>query len=249
VISQSFPNLGQQNPAKPSGLLLSAAPAPKFAASSIIPLPIAAMAGLQFPLIGEALTAQSQRIYAVMIGGRVAESREPVEAREHATRDILGSSSWFWGIPIIQRLFLRSFAPQDIQKALLLSRPAPRPLPVNTGTLKVFGRQLQQLDYHVLHNPLARYNLVSLQELANRKRDLERIWERTHAHLSTEAKAELEKPALRYLTRLTHWRKSAMGIGLTITLLTMGVGINLLNIWMTKNQIKREEQKKLSLSG
>jgi hypothetical protein len=217
--------------------------APAFGAS-LIPSPLALLAPLQFPIIGSVIDKQSQAIYAVQIGGRIGESRELVEAREHATRDVLGASTWFWGVPIFQRLFLMAFAPADIKKVLLLDKPAPQALAEGANWLKQGMHQLAKFNYHVLHNPLARYDLVSLEQLHNRSSDLERLWTKAHAGLESTAKHAMEAPAKEYLTRLLHWRKGAMGLGLAFTLSALGVGINLLNIYITKQQIKREEASK-----
>jgi hypothetical protein len=215
--------------------------------SSLIPSPLALLAPLQFPLIGSVIDKQCQAIYAVQIGGRIGESREFVEAREHATRDGLGASTWFWGVPIFQRLFLMAFAPTDIKKVLLLDKPAPQALAQGANWFKKGLHQLDKFNYHVLHNPLARYDLVSLEQLHNRSGDLERLWATAHSGLEAGAKHSLEAPAKQYLTRLLHWRKGAMGLGLAFTLGALGVGINLLNIFITKQQIQRELASKAAI--
>jgi hypothetical protein len=200
---------------------------------ALVPTPI------QFPLIGHVVDSQSQRIYAVQIAGRVAYSRDPTEAREHLVRDVLGASSWFWLVPIVRTLYIQHTAPEAVRQMLLLPKPAPVPQPGQAP----WQHQLEKLNYHVLGNPLARWHLVSLSEIKNRRRDLQAWWQQAHAHLSPEARQAAEAPVLQMLDRLVGWRKAAMGLGLTLTLLTLGIGINLLNIWMTKREVARRQQR------
>src|SRR5262249_52461544 len=119
------------------------------------------MKKMDFKELGSATIPQIMLIYGACILSRMynAGKRSKNELREEITRDSMGYTFWFFGTPILQRLFLKAFAPAPYGKALLALKQNPHG-PFASLNAK---QKLRALNHQF--NPIAHYGLPSTRQI------------------------------------------------------------------------------------
>jgi hypothetical protein len=156
------------------------------------------------------------------------------EIRETATRDPLGYALWIFGIPLLQRVFLRFCIPQKYREALTDASMAPESTQGLRGKLRWLNRKL---------NPL-RWSIPSREQVDNQMRyALEKIRKAGFA----EGSVEFQKVHHFYEKGMLRWRNMATLLGWTVTIGLLGVGVMLFNIQATRK--RNAQQMKAAASG
>ncbi|HEY9686336.1 MAG TPA: hypothetical protein V6C52_05110 [Coleofasciculaceae cyanobacterium] len=145
------------------------------------------------------------------------------EIRETATRDPLGYALWIFGIPLLQRVFLRFCIPKKYRESLTDASMAPESTQGLRGKLRWLNRKL---------NPL-RWSIPSREQVDNQMRyALEKIKKAGFG----EGSAEFQKVHHFYEKGMLRWRNMATLLGWTVTIGLLGVGVMLFNIQATRKR-------------
>jgi len=219
-----------------------ASPSPRF--QGVVPitprqLPVGKLLKtFDFRSLGTTTLVQAQVIYTSCILSRIFNGykRSPNDLRENTIRDSLGWTAWFYGVPILQRVFLSTFAPKPYRQALLPVAPKAF-AEVLHPTL---GQRLKQINWAC--NPLVRLALPTLQQVKDQSTlALARLEDSGvaphHAHY-----AELSN----YYKNLVKWRNYATGVGYLTTIAVLGIGINCLNIMVTRHKVHQLKARQLN---
>jgi hypothetical protein len=167
---------------------------------------------------------QPKVIYPMIIEKRLEASRSWAEFWENWTRDILGMTAWFWAIPIGQRLYVATKSPKPIQQALIVKKHAHY-----EGKPNLWHRLTA--PFHSEKNIL-NWDLLSSDSLRHRIKLLSKF---------EGAEAEKIKPALDFLKQAKLARDSATFLGLVVSFVALGVGVNVYNIYRTKRLVAHEQ--------
>ncbi len=187
---------------------------------------------LDFTAVGASPVAQIGLIFSSLIAWRLLAANERRRAsvskrwnelRENLMRDLLGFAFWFLGVPVLQRLYLAAVSHRNPRlKGVLIQH-------VKAESQKPKGL----LQWISAWNPLTNRYIPSSQQVKDQMR----------LALQSLEKAGLGKnhPAYRqtqadYL-RLVKHRNFATALGLGSTILLLGVGINLLNFYLTRKNM------------
>jgi len=186
---------------------------------------------MDFRSFGTSYLNQIQVIYAGCIGWRLVAANErrkdsPTkswnEVRENALRDSMGYLFWFFATPMLQRGIL-SYVTKKHNPAI--------------------GNSLYEVNKEVANgkgfigrlkawNPLYRVDIPSSEQVKNQKEQaLQHLRSGTEAYQKTEA----------YFNKLSKYRNVATGLGLINTILLIGIGINLLNFYLTRKNMERRK--------
>lgn len=163
------------------------------------------------------------RLLAANDRRRASVSKRWNELRENLMRDMLGFSFWFLGVPVLQRLYLGAVASRKPElKGILIK-----------------NMQDQSKDSKGLwgwlksHNPINNQYIPSSQQVRDQKvQALKGL---------TKGEAAFQKTEAAYENLIKH-RNFATAIGLGSTILLLGVGINLLNFYLTRKNMNRTLQ-------
>lgn len=119
-----------------------------------------AFAEFDFVEVGKSSIRHNQVVYGICIVSRLiaAASRSWNEVREHAIRDLMGWTFWFYATPMLHRFLLKGFAPKDVKDLVIHTRPQP-------DASGVMGK-LKLLNWYV--NPLARWEIPTTVQLEQR---------------------------------------------------------------------------------
>lgn len=194
-----------------------------------------------FQNLAVATINQIQVIYGMCLLSRTYNSwkRSPNELRETITRDSMGYTFWFFGTPILQRLFLKAFAPPNYKDALLEIKKTP--ISKNPTGLNI-QHKLSSINQKI--NPLAHFSLPTTRQVKNQMQHaLLRIEQSGYKEGSPEF-TKIEN----YYKNLVKWRNFATGLGYIVTIGLIGIGINLYNIHMTRKKNAKLEQPTMSPS-
>lgn len=175
---------------------------------------------LDYQQLGDTALRQVQLIYGVCIASRIASSRSKNEVIETVTRDPLAWLSWFYAMPMLQRVFLK-YAPgaAKYRDGLI----AIKPQPTATGA---FG-WLKKLNYM---NPLMRYDIPTRGQILDRKAQyLDKL-----VKAGVEETSEAYGKASKYFDGVLKWRNFSTGLAMGLTIMILGVGIKYINIAVTK---------------
>ncbi len=185
---------------------------------------------LDFKEIGQSSLEQLQLIYGVCIlwrwgaawyRGQRTPTKSNNEIRETVLRDSLGFSFWFFATPILQRLFLKRLAPKDVSKSLLEKTANP-----DKSGVRGFFRNLNHQ-----WNPLSRYAIPSSRQVNDGKIHALRDLLKTDG--ITTASPQYKALGAHY-DKLIKYRNLATATGLGATILLIGIGINLFNVYLTR---------------
>lgn len=164
--------------------------------------------------------AMSMLIYTWIILTRILFSRSDSERRENLRRDPLGWYAWFMGTPLMQGLLIRGL-PKDIKPLIFTEKTKHLSLPH-----KIFNWIVQ---------PTANYHVTSDKQLKQRAEQLIKL-----ATSDTMKKAIEKRFAM-----ATKVRALVYFFSLMFTFATLGIGIQWINIMLTKRDVmKRMNLKK-----
>ncbi len=216
-----------------------AAPSPRFSGKEkMIVLPVKSfLESLDFTKLGIAPVKQTGLVFSALIGWRLlaandrrlhSESKRWNELRENLMRDLLGFGFWFLGVPVIQRLYLAAVAQKNpALKNVLIQN-------VQQLKSKQTGNIFQQAKHWIgANNPIDNRYIPSTQQVADQK--VQMLAELKKADIGSEH--AVYQQTERYFQQLTKHRNFATAIGLGATIVSLGVGINLLNFYLTRKNV------------
>jgi hypothetical protein len=181
--------------------------------------------------LGFSQVGQIQLVYAGCILWRLIAANERRKAspsqswneiRESALRDSVGYAFWFFGTPTLQRLYLKVFPPQEMEKALI--QPTRNQETGLWATVKKW-------------NPISGYAIPSSEQVRDMKTQAIDRLKTASIDNSSENFQRVEK----YYKKLLHHRNMATGVGLLSTIGLLGIGINYLNFYLTQKNVKERE--------
>jgi len=192
------------------------------------------LGALDYFNVGESSLRQNQLIYTLVIISRIAagyvrgmkSGGDTHEAREHAMRDVAGWLIWYYAMGIFERAFISSRYPKQLN-ALVGKRSAKATEAEAAAKPSLFAR-------------IFGGETASIQQIANRKQHALDAINRQKKALGkkefAKAKAEIEH----YYGKLSNSRLTTAFTGLMMTIGLLGIGINLLNIYLTKRSLARQ---------
>lgn len=164
------------------------------------------------------------RLLAANERRRASESKRWNELRENLMRDLLGFAFWFLGVPVLQRLYLAAVAQHNpALKNILIQKME-------------FEKSQNLFDWLKANNPLNNQYIPSSQQVKDQMHQALKTLETAKmgpghpAYQQTQAVYE----------HLIKHRNFATALGLGSTILLLGVGINLINFYLTRKNITRE---------
>lgn len=181
--------------------------------------------------LGFSHVGQIQLVYAGCILWRLIAANERRKAspsqswneiRESALRDSVGYAFWFFGTPTLQRLYLKVFPSQEMEKALI--QPTRNQETGLWATVKKW-------------NPISGYAIPTSEQVRDMKNQAITRLGTASIDKSSENFQRVEK----YYKRLLHHRNIATGMGLLSTIGLLGIGINYLNFYLTQKNVKERE--------
>ena len=174
---------------------------------------------LDFANLGTSTVGQNKLIYGLVIGSRVGYSRSANERWENIRRDALGWYSWFMGSPLLQVGIVTGMLPLIAKgsKELMV-----RKLNQNAS--------LPQKLMYTLFNPSKLWLLASDKQLEQRQEQIVEFMRRRGKALKSTDIGKIEK----LFTKTKMFRGMTSLIGMLFTIALLGVGINLINIALTK---------------
>ncbi len=168
------------------------------------------------------------RLLAANERRRASVSKRWNELRENLMRDLLSFAFWFLGVPVLQRLYLRTVAKRNPQLQNILIQRSQAQATNGKGAL----------HWLKSNNPIHNWYIPSSQQ----------VKDQMHQALQTLSKAGVKPEAdvyrqteATYLNLIKH-RNLATALGLGSTILLLGVGINLLNFYLTQKNIIQNQQ-------
>ncbi len=177
-----------------------------------------------FATLGKATELMNRIIYGAVIGSRIGFSRSPKEAWENARRDMLGWYFWFMGSPIMQTLMVLGLGlvKPEANKVLISKVDNKAPAPI---------KFLQ-----FMFNPGRIYTIASDKQIHQRR---DQVIRDMIARKASRVEIEGVK---KFFGHMANYRALVSFIGLIFTFLSLGIGINLINIALTKAALKREHE-------
>lgn len=235
-------------PAKPPLKTLPFAPSLRFGASSasIVKLPGQGTPGIgrkllnymDFKELNNSHVNQIQIVYLACIAWRLVAANERRKAsdtkswneiRESALRDTVGFAFWFFATPLIQRGYLKWVGWKHPQlKAALIQKVA---LPDDPKAKKSFLQSLKAM------NPLTSLKIPSSDQVNDWMEQAKLGLEQQGVKPSDLGYVQTEK----FYKQLLMHRNIATAWGLGATIALLGVGINFLNIYMTRRNTRHRE--------
>lgn len=176
--------------------------------------------------LGDTSVNQIKLLYGSVILSRfaAAATRSWNELRETMTRDTLGYTFWLFTVPMLQRLILR-FAVRDKQYRNALLRTVPKP--EATGIKGAIKKLLWAVS------PVSRWQIASSSEIKDWGKQALYQLERQGVSQSDEVFKKTEK----YFHELLKRRNLTTGFGVALTIAILGVGINLVNMALTRKAV------------
>jgi|GEM_PF-6619381 len=197
----------------------------------IMPKPRKLLEHLDFTDIGASPVKQIGVIFSALIIWRLLAANERRRAsvskrwnelRENLMRDLLGFAFWFLGVPVLQRLYLGMVAKRNPKLQHIL---------IQRTHMETKGKGV--LGWIKANNPLTNRYIPSSQQVKDWMEQalLELKVDKTHPVYQ-----QTQKEFLRFIKH----RNLATALGLGSTILLLGVGINLLNFYLTRKNVTRE---------
>jgi len=186
---------------------------------------------------GIAMVKQNMLIYSIVICSRVAAAYQRglasgsfEEVREHAVRDSLGLTFWFFAGTFMQRVALR-LIPKQYRDALVFnpymeSKTTQRLATKTDGWSKFQNKLRQELSF------LFKGEVVSAKQAQQRG-------ELIFKHFA-ESGIKTPKKLERYLRNLRNISNFIWLFGLLITIGLLGIGINFINIAITRKNVAKK---------
>lgn len=233
-IHQAVP--AQQAPLSISAKKTAATSLPRFGNASGVTGPIKPRKILEkVDFIGKGASPASQiavifgslitwRLLAANDRRRASESKRWNELRENFLRDMLGFGFWFLGVPMVQRGYLKLAAQKNPQFENALVQHAELTKAERKGLSGFFKR----------NNPLYSIDIPTSQQVRDQKElALKALKEFEGKEVYTKTEAAFDK--------MIKHRNFATAIGLGSTILSLGLGINLINFYLTQKNMHRNE--------
>lgn len=189
-----------------------------------------------FKELGKTAVRNNQIIYAGVILSRMLFSRSANEAWENARRDVLGWYFWFMGSPLMQTALVLGLVPaiSKASKGLMVT-------PMNQNA------SLGQKILWTLSSPSKLWTIASDKQLHQRKAHV--LDAMKNEALAKSGGTTLDKAALarmanagKLFEKTTNLRALVSFVGLAFTFFALGIGINLLNIAMTKAALNKKQK-------
>lgn len=213
---------------------------PKFGNGAITKNPLKARKVLEtVDFIGKGVSPASQialifgslitwRLLAANDRRRASVSKRWNELRENLMRDLLGFGFWFLGVPVVQRVYLRTVAKHNPRlQDVLVQKEAESQNKVP---------EKRWMEWLKSNNPVNNRYIPSRQQVVDQKKlALEALG-------NIDKKSELYKQTEAAYENLIKHRNYATAIGLGSTILLLGIGINLLNFYLTHKNMNRNQQ-------
>jgi hypothetical protein len=191
---------------------------------------------------GKTLVGMNKLIYAAVIGSRILYSRSPNERMENARRDILGWYSWFMGSPLMQTALVLCMFP-------LVSK-------LYKGSQMAASKNLMLTHLDKSANPLkkALWGLFAPDKLWLIATDKQLHQRKTHIINGMKEQAikhsgRIDKVTLDRIAKVQNlfgktinYRALVSFIGLAFTFFALGIGINLVNIALTRNDLQKKHE-------
>jgi hypothetical protein len=166
------------------------------------------------------------RLLAANDRRRASVSKRWNELRENLMRDLLGFGFWFLGVPVVQRVYLRTAAKYNPQLKDVLVQ-----------NLQENGKPHKGImDLIKANNPVNNRYIPSSQQVKDQKE----LALKALGNISKDSKLYQQTEAV--YDNLVKHRNFATAIGLGSTILLLGVGINLLNFYLTHKNMNRQGQ-------
>ena len=192
---------------------------------------------LDFTSIGTSPVKQIGLIFSSLITWRLLAANERRRAsvskrwnelRENLMRDLLSFAFWFLGVPVLQRLYLRAVAQHNPQlKDILIQRMQAQ---------ATQGKGV--LNWLKSNNPIHNWYIPSSQQVKDQMHQALQPLKNTGVKPDADVYRQTEAT---YLNLIKH-RNLATALGLGSTILLLGVGINLLNFYLTQKNILQNQQ-------
>lgn len=183
-----------------------------------------------FSELGKSAVRHNQIIYAAVIASRIIFARSNNERMENARRDIPGWYFWFMGSPLMQAGIVRMCMPKAYQQLILTP----------TQEKATFLRKMLWLFV----NPKRIWHIASDKQIYQRKEQIISDIINT----AQKVKGKLPKSAINEINRINKMFTKTMQlrglvsfIGFMFTVLTLGVGINFINMAFTRKNINKEK--------
>jgi hypothetical protein len=180
---------------------------------------------LDYQFLGESLLAHSFIVYTIQNVGRAiaAGKRSWNEVREATTRDVMGTLFWFFAGGLTRMGVVRFIAPKVAKDLLLVKNPEPA-----GGLAKLLWQWV----------PSRKFSFATSGQMAERMVQMEKAL--TKSGLAGDALAAAKKPLEAILVNGgKKWRLLADAVGITNTVLLLGIGIPVYNILMTRRNVEK----------
>lgn len=195
-------------------------------------LPRRILEHLDFTAVGASPVKQIAIIFSSLITWRLLAANERRKAsvskrwnelRENLMRDLLGFAFWFLGVPVLQRFYLGAVAQKNPKLKDILIRN------VADESKKPKGI----LSWLKGNNPLNNWYIPSSQQVKDQMHQALASLEKAGMGANHNAYIQTQTA---YLHLIKH-RNFATALGLGSTILLLGVGINLLNFYLTRKNV------------
>ena len=181
------------------------------------------MKTFDFHTPGDTWVKQSMLIYICIISSRLLAARSNNERLETPRRDPLGWYSWFFGMPLFEQglILLMTHKNPEVRQLLLRKVKA--------------GKSKWDKFKHFI-NPTGRYVQTSLQQLNQRKTQI------VDQMLAKGASPDTVKNIKNLFSKASLTLNLTSFFSLMFTIFTLGIGINILNIAMTRKSMSKNTQ-------
>lgn len=211
-------------------------------AASVVPEANAFLRTFDFEQVGKSTVRQNMLMYSLVIASRLIaaakrghEAGSYNEVREHALRDILGWTFWFFAAGQVQRLFLRFF-PAKYRDVVVQN-----PYRMDKTAQGVWPRLKERFKWEF--NFLVRGKIPTAEQLEQRMEQFGKELKKSAEGLGKDAVEAAEKDAAKYFRRISKLRNLASFTGISMAIALLGIGIPWLNILVTrKNVAERQKQ-------
>ncbi len=187
--------------------------------------PNALLSALDFTANGASTLNQNKLIYSAVIGSRIKYARSKNERLENTRRDVLGWYNWFMGSSLIQTLIVLTLIPAISPKArdLMLNKLNPKVNPLKKLFLTFF-------------DPSKLWLIITDKQLHQRREQIVRSMMQSNLPNKMTKVAQVQK----LFGQTINLRALMTAIGMAYTLFAVGIGINLVNIALTRRNLRKQ---------
>jgi hypothetical protein len=179
-----------------------------------LPRPHALLRQFDFHTVGDSILTQSKFIYGALLTSRAVFARTKNERLEVLRRDPFGWYCWFYGKPLLEWAVIHAYTAGDPKLRAIMKNPFP-------GLMAPF-------------NPPSRVFQTTQGQLKERLEQIRRGMEKAGVNGRRLAQVENTFARAQNLLGVTSF------IGLVFTIVSLGIGVNLLNITLTRANVRRQ---------